>query len=49
MNDKLIKEIKETIAQLNEEIIEKREILNSLIEQYQEISEIEIDKEIERI
>lgn len=49
MNDKLIVDLKETIAKLNEEIIEKRELLNSLIEKYQEISGIEIDEEIERI
>lgn len=49
MNDTLINELKETIARLNQEISEKREILDSLIEQYQEISGIEIDEDIERI
>lgn len=49
MNDTLINELKETIARLKQEILEKREILDSLIEQYQEISGIEIDEEIERI
>ena len=49
MNDTLINELKETIARLKQEILEKRKILNSLIEQYQEISGIEIDEEIERI
>ena len=49
MNDTLINELKETIARLKQEILEKRKILNSLIEQYQEISGIEIEEEIERI
>ncbi|MBR6820945.1 MAG: hypothetical protein IKM55_01830 [Bacilli bacterium] len=49
MNDTLINELKETINQIKEEIKEKRKVLDELIEQYQEISGIELDEEIERI
>lgn len=49
MNDTLINELKETINQIKEEIKEKRKVLDELIEQYQEISDIELDEEIERI
>lgn len=49
MNDTLVKEIQDIIDKLKKEIIIKREVLNSLIEQYQEISDIEIDEDIERV
>lgn len=49
MNDTLINELKETINQIKEEIKEKRKVLDELIEQYQEITGIELDEEIERI
>lgn len=49
MNDTLINELKETINQIKGEIKEKRKVLDELIEQYQEISGIELDEEIERI
>lgn len=49
MNDTLINELKETINQIKEEIKEKRKVLDELIEQYQEISGIELDEGIERI
>lgn len=49
MNDVLMKELQEAINQLNDEIIQKREILDSLIEEYQNLSETPIDEDIERI
>lgn len=49
MNDVLMKELQEAINQLNDEIIQKREILDSLIEEYQSMSETPIDEDIERI
>lgn len=49
MNDVLMKELQEAINQLNDEIIHKREILDSLIEEYQNLSETSIDEDIERI
>lgn len=49
MNDELIQELKETISKLNVEIIEKRRLLDSLIEEYQNLSETSIDEDIERI
>ena len=49
MNDVLIQELKETISKLNVEIIEKRKLLDSLIEQYQNLSETLIDDDIERV
>lgn len=49
MNDVLIQELKETISKLNLEIIEKRKLLDSLIEQYQNLSETLIDDDIERV
>jgi uncharacterized coiled-coil protein SlyX len=49
MNDVLIQELKETISKLNVEIIEKRKLLDSLIEQYQNLSETLIDEDIERV
>lgn len=49
MNDVLIQELKETISKLNLEIIEKRKLLDSLIEQYQNLSETLIDEDIERV
>ena len=41
MNEELIRELKNTIKELKIEIIEKEEKLNSLIEQYQELKNIE--------
>ncbi len=41
MNEDLIRELKNTIKELKIEIIEKEEKLNSLIEQYQELKNIE--------
>lgn len=49
MKDVLMKELQEAINQLNDEIIQKREILDSLIEEYQNLSETPIDEDIERI
>lgn len=49
MNDVLMKELQEAINRLNDEIIQKREILDSLIEEYQNLSETPIDEDIERI
>lgn len=49
MNDVLMKELQEAINQLNDEIIQKREILDSLIEEYQNLSETPIDEDVERI
>ncbi len=42
MNKNLIEELKNAIEQLKQEIFEKQEKLNDLIEQYQELSGIEI-------
>ena len=41
MNEDLIRELKNNIKKLKIEIIEKEEKLNSLIEQYQELKNIE--------
>lgn len=49
MNDVLMKELQEAINQLNDEIIQKREILDSLIEEYQNLSETPIDEDVEII
>ena len=49
MNDVLMKELQEAINQLNDEIIQKREILDSLIEEYQNLSETPIDEVVEII
>ena len=45
MNNNLIKELKKAIEQLKLEILNKQEELNSLINQYQELSGIEIEDE----
>lgn len=43
MKENLVKELKETIEKLKIEILEKQQQLNILIEEYQELSGIELD------
>ncbi|MCR4580925.1 MAG: hypothetical protein K5666_00200 [Bacilli bacterium] len=43
MNNELIEELKKAIEQLKLEILEKQEELDSLINQYQELSGIELE------
>lgn len=42
MNENIVEELKNTIENLKKEISQKQEELNSLIEQYQELSGIEL-------
>ena len=43
MNENLVIELQDTIKKLKMEIIEKQQKLNILIEQYQELTGIELD------
>ncbi len=43
MNENLVVELKDTIDKLKLEILKKQEQLESLIEQYQELSGIELE------